>query len=224
MLCIDLPGRAEELVRKHALQHTTPISLDLSDPKVMPAVVDTLIASYGLPDAVAHLAFTSFQEHGLETLPSEDFQAMFGNNVTPTFALCRAIAERMKSRGFGSIVLFASMYGFVSPDPRLYHEPMKPNRIDYGAAKAAILQITRYFAVHYGPLGLRFNSIAPGPFPNPAIRRLNTTFVDRLSDRTALRRIAADSEIVGPTLFLLSSDSSYITGHCLVVDGGWTIM
>lgn len=75
-----------------------------------------------------------------------------------------------EARGSGSVVLFSSMYGVVSLDPRIYHAPMAPNPIDYGASKAAVLQIARYFAVHYGPSGLRFNCITPGPFPNPGVQ------------------------------------------------------
>jgi NAD(P)-dependent dehydrogenase (short-subunit alcohol dehydrogenase family) len=128
----------------------------------------------------------------------------------------------MKARGTGSLVLFASMYGIVAPDPRLYIAPLTPNPIDYGASKAAILQLMRYFSVHYGPHGLRCNCITPGPFPNPAVQTAHPGFVGELAKKTALNRIGSNSEIVGPTLFLLSDAASYVTGHSLVVDGGWT--
>ena len=128
----------------------------------------------------------------------------------------------MKPQGHGSIVLFSSMYGMVSPDPKVYRAPMKPNPIDYGASKAAIIQLTRYLAVHYGPSGLRFNSLAPGPFPNPAVQTAHPEFVAEIGQKTALGRIGQNAEIVGPTLFLLSDGASFVTGHNLVVDGGWT--
>ena len=130
----------------------------------------------------------------------------------------------MKARGTGgSIVLFSSMYGLVAPDPSIYREPMRPNPIDYGASKAALLQLSRYLAVHYGPAGVRFNCITPGPFPNPEVQRLHPEFIGDLSRKTALNRIGRNTEIVGPTLFLLSDSASFVTGHSLVVDGGWTI-
>lgn len=128
----------------------------------------------------------------------------------------------MKPRGTGSIVLFASMYGVVAPDPRIYAAPLTPNPIDYGASKAAMLQLMRYLAVHYGPHGVRFNCITPGPFPNPAVQSAHPGFVGELAKKTALNRIGRNDEIAGPTLFLLSEASSYVTGHSLVVDGGWT--
>jgi NAD(P)-dependent dehydrogenase (short-subunit alcohol dehydrogenase family) len=222
VICIDLAGRAEALVREHALTRTVPLSLDVNDAAALPAVLDATIAAHGLPDGVAHLAFASSSGHRLETLPAAEFQKTFDLALTPTFVLCRALAEKMKPRGSGSIVLFSSMYGVVAPDPRIYHAPLTPNPIDYGASKAALLQLARYLAVHYGPSGLRFNCITPGPFPNPGVQQAHPKFIDALAQKTALRRIGRNTEIVGPVLFLLSDSASFVTGHSLVVDGGWT--
>ena len=99
---------------------------------------------------------------------------------------------------------------------------MTPNPIDYGAAKAAILQHSRYLAVHYGPDGIRFNCVTPGPFPNPSVQENHPQFIQDLSNKTALNRVGLNTEIVGPTLFLLSDSASFVTGHSLMVDGGWT--
>jgi NAD(P)-dependent dehydrogenase (short-subunit alcohol dehydrogenase family) len=222
VVCFDLPGRAEAFVRAHALTRTVPLSLDVSDAAALPASLDAAIATHGLPDGVAHLAFASSSSHRLENLPVAEFQKTFDLALTPTFVFCRALAEKMKVRGSGSIVLFASMYGVVAPDPRIYREPMAPNPIDYGASKAALLQLARYLAVHYGPAGVRFNCVTPGPFPNPAVQESHPEFIGELSKKTALNRIGRNSEIVGPTLFLLSDSASFVTGHSLVVDGGWT--
>jgi NAD(P)-dependent dehydrogenase (short-subunit alcohol dehydrogenase family) len=169
-----------------------------------------------------HLAYSSSAGKTLEQLDVDDFQATFDRSIPGTFALCRTVAEAMKPRG-GSIVLFSSMYGIVSPDPRIYPAPMAPNPIDYGASKAAILQMTRYFAVHYGPAGIRFNSVTPGPFPNPAVQLAHPALIKELNSKVPLNRVGLNTEIVGPTLFLLSDSASYVTGHNLVVDGGWTI-
>lgn len=222
VVCFDLPGKAEALVRAQKLTRTIPRSLDVSDTAGLPAAIDTAIAECGLPDGLVHLAFASSSGKTLETLRPGEFQRTLDLTLPPAFVLCRALAERMKPRGSGSIVLFSSMYGVVAPDPRIYQEPMTPNPIDYGAAKAAILQLARYFAVHYGPAGLRFNCITPGPFPNPGIQQANPAFMGELAKKTALRRIGINSEVVGPTLFLLTDSASYVTGHSLVVDGGWT--
>jgi NAD(P)-dependent dehydrogenase (short-subunit alcohol dehydrogenase family) len=222
VLCFDLAGRAENLVREKNLARTTGITFDFSATDSLPGLIEATIAQHGIPDGIAHLAFASSAGKRLEQLAPEEFQKTFDLALTPTFVLCRALAERMKDRGSGSIVLFSSMYGVVAPDPRIYAAPLTPNPIDYGASKAAILQLCRYFAVHYGPSGVRFNCVTPGPFPNPALQQAQPAFIAELARKTALNRIGQNHEIIGPTLFLLGDGASFVTGHSLVVDGGWT--
>ncbi|HRE05230.1 MAG TPA: SDR family oxidoreductase [Opitutaceae bacterium] len=223
VLCFDLAGKAEAFVREQGLKRTVPLTLDVNDPAGLPAAVDALVSEHGLPDGVVHLATASSRGKSLEDLPADEFQRTFDQSLTPTFVFCRLLGERMKQRGHGSVVLFASMYGLVAPDPRIYHPPMTVNPIDYGAAKAALLQMSRYLAVHYGPSGVRFNCVTPGPFPNPAVQANYPSFIEDLNRKTALRRIGFNREIVGPTLFLLTDSASFVTGHSLVVDGGWTV-
>ena len=223
VVCFDLPGRAEAFVRDQKLSRTVPRSLNVNDAAGLPAALEAALAEHGVPDAVVHLVTASSSGKRLEVLTPEDFQRTFDLALTPTFILCRTIAERMKARGSGNIVLFASMYGVVAPDPRIYHDPMAPNPIDYGASKAALLQFMRYLAVHYGPAGIRFNCITPGPFPHPGVQQAHPDFIKDLDRKTALNRIGRNHEIVGPTLFLLTDSASYVTGHSLVVDGGWTV-
>lgn len=222
VVCFDLPGRAEALVREQQLTRTVPVSLDVNNATTLPVALEAALATHGVPDGVAHLVTASSAGKHLEHLLPEEFQKTFDLALTSTFVLCRLLAERMKPRGKGSIVLFASMYGVVSPDPRIYHDPMVPNPIDYGASKAALLQMSRYFAVHYGPAGIRFNCVTPGPFPNLAVQTGHPKFIEDLNQKTALNRIGQNAEIVGPTLFLLTDSASYVTGHSLAVDGGWT--
>ncbi len=222
VVCFDLAGKAEALVAEKKLTRTVPVTLDVNDAAGLPAAIETQVARHGVPDGVVHLAFASSSGKRLEQLAAEEFQRTFDHALTPIFVLCRTLAEKMKARGSGSIVLFGSMYGLVAPDPRIYHAPMAPNPIDYGASKAAVLQMARYLAVHYGPAGVRFNCVTPGPFPNPTVQKNHPTFIADLNRKTALNRVGQNAEIVGPTLFLLSDSASYVTGHSLVVDGGWT--
>ena len=223
VLCLDLPDRAATLVREQQLTRTTPVGVDLHDAARLPAMLETLLAAHGVPDGVVHLVTASSSGKRLEALTPAEFQRTFDLALTPTFLLCRTLAERMKPRGSGAFVLFASMYGLVAPDRSIYHEPMAPNPVDYGASKAATLQLSRYFAMHYGAAGLRFNCVTPGPFPNPVVQKNHPAFIADLGRKTVLQRIGHPREIVGPTLFLLTDSASFVTGHSLVVDGGWTI-
>jgi NAD(P)-dependent dehydrogenase (short-subunit alcohol dehydrogenase family) len=222
VVCFDLPGKAEALVAEHGLERTVGCTLDVSDLEGMESAIDSFIAEEGLPDGLVYLPTASSRGRLLADLPASEFLGTFARGLTPTFAFCRALAERMKARGSGAFVLFSSMYGMVAPDPGAYRAPMTPNPIDYGAAKAALIQLTRYFAVHYGPNNLRFNCVTPGPFPNPSIPQNNAEFIAGLAKKTPLGRIGRNTEIAGPALFLLTDSASYVTGHSLVVDGGWT--
>jgi NAD(P)-dependent dehydrogenase (short-subunit alcohol dehydrogenase family) len=224
VVCIDLPGRAEAFIAERKLQRTVAAAIDLCDAGEVAASLPPLFHRLGAPHAVVHLVFASSSGQRLEDLSAETFAATLTKALPPTFEFCRGIAEAMKAHGGGSVVLFSSMYGVVSPDPRTYVSPMAPNPIDYGASKAAVLQMTRYFAVHYGPAKIRFNAITPGPFPNPRVQETDPEFITRLGSKTALQRIGQREEIVGPTLFLLTDSASYVTGQSLSVDGGWTIM
>ena len=134
-----------------------------------------------------------------------------------------AVAARMitKAQG-GAIVNVASMYGLVSPNPEIYrNHPQFHNPPAYGAAKAGVIEFTRYAACHYAPDGIRVNCVSPGPFPSPIVQR-EAAFVAELARRVPLGRIGQSHELAGPVAFLLSPLSSFITGHDLVVDGGWT--
>lgn len=82
--------------------------------------------------------------------------------------------------------------------------------------------MARYLAVYYGPQGVRCNSISPGPFPNATIQERDPAFIERLSAKVPMARVGRPEEIAGAVKFLLSDESSFITGIDLPVDGGWT--
>ncbi len=157
----------------------------------------------------------------LEELSSEEFNKANEINLTGSFILSRNTIAKMNDGG--SVVMFASMYGIVSPKPNLYPDGINPNPVEYGAGKAGLIQLTKYLASHYGNKNVRVNAIAPGPFPDLEKNdNYNQEFLSNLKNSTMLKRIGESKEISGPIIFLLSNASSYITGHVLKVDGGWT--
>jgi NAD(P)-dependent dehydrogenase (short-subunit alcohol dehydrogenase family) len=222
VLCVDMADKAEKMVADCGLQsQVTPASLDICDTTACEAFVREQIAARGIPHGLVVMTCSS-TKNLFDATTVEEFDRVNHGNLTATFALTRAIGQSMADRGSGSIILFSSMYGTVSPDPRMYEAPMPPNPIEYGVGKAGIQQMARYFAVQWGPRGVRCNSISPGPFPNPVIQRDNPAFMTRLAHKVPLGRIGLADEIAGPTAFLLSDASSYVSGHNLAVDGGWT--
>lgn len=157
----------------------------------------------------------------IEELTSKDFNEANSINLTGSFLLARLVARKMNQGG--SIVMFGSMYGIVSPNSSIYPDDISPNPIEYGVGKAGLLQMTRYLASYYGKKNIRVNAVAPGPFPNlDKESNDNSIFLDNLKKSTMLGRLGNAAETAGPTVFLLSSASSYITGHTLNIDGGWT--
>ena len=114
------------------------------------------------------------------------------------------------------------MYGIVSPNPDVYENTqVDPNPSNYGCGKAAIIQFTKYIACNYAKYNIRANCIAPGPFPNLETQE-NKSFIGNLKNKTPMNRIGTPDDIKGITVFLSSEASSYITGQCISVDGGWT--
>ena len=133
----------------------------------------------------------------------------------------------MKRQGRGSIINVATMYAIVAPDPHLYEGTRFLNPPGYSAAKAGMLAFTRYVASFWGSSGVRANAILPGAFSNTEEASGNSVdpddpFILRLSERTCVGRPGRPQELAGALLFLASDASSYVTGHALVVDGGWT--
>jgi gluconate 5-dehydrogenase len=159
----------------------------------------------------------------LGNLSRSDVEVSIASALTDVIMGSEQVANRMKAQGCGgAIVNIASMYGMVSPQPSTYeHFPAFHNPVAYGASKAGVLQFTRYAACHLAPHNIRVNAISPGPFPSDATQA-SDAFVGELARRVPLGRIGEPEDLVGPLVFLLSPASSFVTGHNLVVDGGWT--
>ena len=150
-----------------------------------------------------------------------------GGMYWPALAI-QKVGVKMKEARSGSIINISTMYAVVAPNPALYEETALINPPGYSAAKAALLAFTRYVASFWGSYGIRANAILPGPFSNIEDSSDNSVaqddpFLDRLKDRTCLKRIGRPAELVGALLYLASNSSSYVTGQALSVDGGWTI-
>lgn len=193
-----------------------PVALDVGDE----ASVTSCVSAIPELHAMVNLAASS-RGKKMEEMTVEEWDAGLRVTLTGAFLLSRAAAEKFGDRG-GSIVHFSSMYGQVSPDPRMYEGLFTPNAPEYGAAKAGILQLTRYQAVAWGPRDIRVNAVVPGPFPKTFGQGANPEFVKRLSERVPLGRVGRPEEIAGAVVYLVSDAASYVTAASLVVDGGWT--
>lgn len=167
---------------------------------------------------INHAFFTSGQD------PLDISELDWANGIDGTLSsVYRCIREgSVHLRPGGKIINTASMYGMVSPDFRVYDgRPENLNPPHYGAAKAGVLQLTRYFAVYLAPRGILVNSVTPGAFPTPEVCR-DASFVTELESRIPLGRVGRPDDLAGTFVFLSSAAANYITGQNIVVDGGWT--
>jgi len=123
----------------------------------------------------------------------------------------------------GVILTVGSMYGHIAPDYRLYKDVPQANPPSYGAAKAGVIQLTKYLASFLAPYGIRANCISPGPFPYEETINEYPEFKQRLIDKNPLGRLGKSHEIKGVVALLCTDASSYITGQNICVDGGWGV-
>jgi NAD(P)-dependent dehydrogenase (short-subunit alcohol dehydrogenase family) len=158
----------------------------------------------------------------LEDISADTFRFVLEVNVMGAFQAMQVFGARMAAEGRGSIVNIGSLYASVSPDPRMYdHVPMDPPFLKppaYGASKAGLHNLTRYFATHLAGRGVRVNTLSPGGIAGGQ----DAEFVTKFSSRVPLGRLGRPEELVPPLIFLASDASSYVTGINLKVDGGFT--
>jgi NAD(P)-dependent dehydrogenase (short-subunit alcohol dehydrogenase family) len=158
----------------------------------------------------------------LHEMPIEPFRRMVEVNLLGTLQVTQVFGGRMAARGAGSIINIGSLYASVSPDPHFYdHLPGTPPFIKspaYGASKAAVVNLSKYFATHWAGRGVRVNTLSPGG----VLGGQDEPFKAKYGARVPVRRMADAEDLKGPLVFLASSASSYVTGHELRVDGGFT--
>ena len=196
---------------------------DLTRDAYLNSLVSLVRKRYGRLDVILNNAYdpkpatlTSTSIHDFEMKTRVGLIAPF-RLVQIALPLLRKTAVQTKQSV--SVINMASMYGSVSPDPRLYGSSGQNSPPFYGAVKGGLLQLTRYLSVHLAPDNIRVNAISPGPFP---ANLKNRTFISKLKNRVPMNRIGTPDELKGAFLFLASEASSYVTGINLPVDGGWT--
>ena len=120
-----------------------------------------------------------------------------------------------------SIINIGSIFGVVSPDFRNYTDLPRKSPEIYGASKAGVIQMTKYFSVNLAERNIRVNCVSPGGIFNPKNPQ-GKDFIDNYSFRVPMKRMAEEKEIVGAILYLASSAASYTTGQNILIDGGLT--
>jgi len=197
---------------------------DVTDRAALLALRDRV----GTPDVLVNNAGIDQPPSGdggscaIEDVPFDDFRRVLDVNLAGTFLATQVFGSAMRDAGRGSIVNIGSLYAGIAPDPGMYdHLGLDPPFLKppaYGASKAGVVSLTRYFARLWGPHGVRVNTLSPGG----VLGGQDPEFLRKFAARTPLRRLAERTDLTGPLLFLASDASSYVTGHELRVDGGFT--
>lgn len=192
------------------------LTMDVTQPKSV-ASAFAQIRECGSLDVLVNNAgigvFTPFWERDYE-----EFMKVMSVNAGGTFLCTREALRLMKEQGQGAIINIGSIYGVVSSDPRIYTDCSRMNSEVYSASKAAVIHMTKYFAVHAAALGIRVNCVSPGGVFN----NQGEDFAHNYSQLTPFKRMANDTDICGAVIFLATSEADYVTGQNIVVDGGFT--
>ena len=198
------------------------VECDLTDDESVRSAVSAVVDRYDRLDALVNVAYPMDDTYGtpLEDLDPDTWRHNIDMYLSAFYSAIKAATDVMRSQGSGVIINFGSTYGMQAPDFSVYDEAdMASSPAHYSASKGGILNLTRYLASYLGSDGIRVNAISPGG----VFADQDSRFVAAYEEQTPLGRMAEPEDIAGAVVFLASDAASYVTGHNLVVDGGWTI-
>ena len=187
--------------------------------------IDSFMKDIDKIDILINNAFTWPDIPEIEDTDWSDFEKTLSTGITSPFYITKKSTEIMKNSSGGNIINIGSMYGMVSPNFKIYqNKPNMGNALAYNASKAAIIQMTKYQAVHYAKWNIRVNCISPGPFPKPGTFSSGKEwFESELKEMNPMHKLGEPWHLKGSIALLTSDLGAYITGQNITVDGGWTI-
>ena len=203
VVTLDLVGDVDRLV-------------DVTDETAVSNAVDLIVEHHGRLDVVVNSAGVA-GGGPVHLLDRDEWDRVIGVNLTGTFLVCKHALRPMLEQGSGSIINVASVEGIEGTE----------GGSTYNASKAGVVMLTKNLAIDYGSKGIRSNCICPGFIETPMFSSVLDSpgmeiFRERIQNEHKLGRFGRPDEIAGAALFLASDDASFVTGHALVVDGGYT--
>lgn len=194
------------------------LPLDLASPDSIDQLCAAAQERAGGIDILVNNAVSQVPGH-VERYSVEDWEASMRVDGTGFFRITQACLNGMLEKGRGNIITIASILGVVSAEARLYPERgIAGFRPSYFFTKAGVVGFTRFIATAYGDRGIRANCISPGGVESHPPRKDSAGFIERVP----VKRLAKPEDLQGAVVYLASDASSYVTGHNLIVDGGYT--
>jgi NAD(P)-dependent dehydrogenase (short-subunit alcohol dehydrogenase family) len=196
--------------------------LNTTNKKRKQKIYETIIKKYKAIDVLVNNAGVSTFEN-FEERTEEAFNWVIDVNLKGVFFDIQTYVNLFDKyeKKKGSIINIGSIFGIVSPDFRNYTDSTRKNSEVYGASKAGVIQMTKYFSTHLAERGIRVNCVSPGGVFNPSSPQ-GEDFQKNYNFRTPLKRMASSKELVGAILYLAGDAASYTTGQNIVIDGGLT--
>ena len=227
---LDVAKIIPSTLRERAGFEVECLACDITHEAAVKDALRAVLSRYGRVDILVNNAANNpkvevagaLENSRLENYPLDQWQADLAVGLTGALLCSRVFGAEMARRGKGVIVNVASDLALIAPDQRLYaiegrasdEQPVKP--VSYSVVKAGVIGLTRYLATYWAGQGVRANALCPGGVENGQ----DKVFLERISDRIPLGRMAVVDEYQGAMLFLCSDASSYMTGSVLTVDGG----